>query len=140
MSKKTTNKDFKYIVIDESVINIIKAAVNNEDLKCGEFSTHTVIGCGMTYIYRGREIVFTISRYNSGITLTLDEKCESYSILRWILLFIYNIPDSQLPYTWELFEKLNKNFKNQLNYYTLVGEETSKHTVTKIDIVKGDIV
>lgn len=140
MSKKTTNKDFKYIVVDESVINIIKAAMNNEDLKCGEFSTHTVIGGGMTYIYCGREIVFTISRYNSGITLTLDEKCESYSILRWILLFIYNIPSLRLPYTWEEFEKTNNNFKNQLNYYTLFGEESLKTTKTKIDIVKGDIV
>ena len=140
MSKKLANKDFKYIVIDESVIDIIKAATNNEDLKCGEFSTHTVIGGGITYIYRGKEIVFTISRYNSGITFTLDEKCESYSILRWILHFIYNIHGSQLPYTWEEFEKLNNKYKKQFNYYTLIGEETSKQTTTKIDIVKGDIV
>lgn len=126
----------KYIEMTESMIDLVKSTfLNGIDTKTvdGIYSSHTVVGGGVTYIYENRKVVFLISRYNSGITLTIDDDARSYTILRWVLKNIYGFEDNILPYSWDEFENINRFERNKLGFF-----EFNKNGIN-IDIVKGDV-
>ena len=106
---------------------ILDAAINRGDIdtKYQGLSTHTIIGGGLTYIFKDKKRIIDISRYSfkPGITLTLYDSSEF----------------EKLDYILRKFDEgYDKSNPNPLTYLEFASKYTADKFRTykmKVDVV-----